>query len=125
MTGPDHTRDDAHLGAFFEAARAERPGIGDDLMARVMADAAAETGRQAYLAAARAPRRPGVWALMLATLGGQGAVAGLAAAAVTGLWVGLAPPATLQVLAPGLFGTAEAADLIPDIDSLLAFAAEG
>ncbi|HMO09534.1 MAG TPA: periplasmic heavy metal sensor [Paracoccaceae bacterium] len=128
MTRPDDHTDDALLGAFFDVARADRAAPGDALMSRVMADAAAEAGRRGHLAAARqAPAaRPGWRAALLAALGGHGAVAGLAAAAVAGLWVGLAPPSALTMLAPDLWGEAEdAADLIPDIDAVLAFASEG
>ncbi|HMO70678.1 MAG TPA: hypothetical protein PKC84_03375, partial [Paracoccaceae bacterium] len=83
MTRPDDHTDDALLGAFFDVARADRAAPGDALMSRVMADAAAEAGRRAHLAAARqAPAaRPGWRAALLAALGGHGAVAGLAAAA--------------------------------------------
>ena len=130
MTRPDDRRDDAHLDAFFAAARADRPDPDAALLARVMADAADETARRAHLAAVRRPaaarRGPGILAVLTAALGGQGAVAGLAAAGLAGLWLGLAPPAPLQALSPALWGAGDAAaELIPDIDRVLAFAAEG
>ena len=77
-------RDDA-LDALFAEARKAAPVPSDDLMARILADAETEA------AAREAPApRPRFWPSLLESLGGWPSLAGLAAAAVTGLWIGSA-----------------------------------
>ncbi|MFU1479405.1 hypothetical protein ACM25N_17460 [Roseovarius sp. C7] len=88
--------DEAGLELFFDAARAQRPVPGEDLMARVLTDAAALQPRQG---AARDP----LWARLVARwdglrrdMGGWPAMAGLATAAVTGIWVGSVAPEAIN-----------------------------
>lgn len=93
MTTPD--RDDSFLDGYFAAARDGAPEPSPDLLARVLADAGAEQARQA--AGTRdAAHRPGLWATMLAALGGWPALGGLATAGVAGLWLGISPPVALD-----------------------------
>ncbi len=82
------------------AARSEVAGEGwemsDALMARILADAAAEMPRPS----ADAGRR-GLWSALVSTLGGWPAVSGLAAATVAGIWLGAAPPPALDTFLAG------------------------
>lgn len=74
---------DDPLEAALAHARQARPEMPDCLLARVMADAEAEMPQ---------PRRLPVWRQIFGTLGGWPAMAGLAATACVGLWVGGAMP---------------------------------
>lgn len=83
------------LEAYFAAARAVPPAVPDDLMARVLADAAAENPLRAAPAAPRLARRESLWLQLVAALGGRGALAGMAAAGLAGVWIGFAQPLAL------------------------------
>lgn len=104
MTG-DH--DDQDLEAFFDAAR-DRAGPGDDLVARVLADAAAV---QAVGEVPAAPARAG-W---LEAIGGWITVSGLAAACAAGVAIGVMVPATLSAGFDTVLGT-QAADSFAGFD---------
>ena len=87
---------DATLDALFAAARAAPAPVPDALMARVLADAAAEMPRAAVPApAVRVVPAPGWIAALTGFLGGRSAVAGLAAAGLAGVWIGFAQPVAL------------------------------
>jgi len=108
----DHRGDG--LDVYFEAARAQAPGPSPDLLARVLADAEATQQAHPTAALARAPAsRPGIAARLYRLLGGWPAMAGLATAALTGIWIGPALP-------EGLVGAAETAYLV-DITPEMAF----
>lgn len=79
------------LEAAFDAARSSQPAPSADLMARVLADAQAVQAEQRMAPSARAPR--GVLQQFLEAMGGWPAVAGLSAAGVAGVWLGLGPMA--------------------------------
>jgi hypothetical protein len=97
MTNPNKdTLDD-----LFAASRAHQPAPGNDLMARVLADAA---GIQTGFATAAVPAQPGLWARMMDAIGGWPAVSGLAAATVAGVWVGVAPPNSIEDLTASYWG---------------------
>ena len=103
----ERERQEAMLDAVFDTARRQEVAPSDDLMARVLADAAAEQpvpGRQPVA-------RQGVFARLLENLGGWPAVSGLAAAGVAGLWVGLVPPAGVEDLAASAIGATETVPL--------------
>ncbi|WP_297771080.1 hypothetical protein [uncultured Roseovarius sp.] len=106
-------KDDAGEGldVFFEAARCQVPAPSPDLLARVLADA--DVAQQAHSAAFAAAPRQGIGPRLYRLLGGWPAMAGLATAALTGIWIGTALP-------EGLIGTAEAAYLV-DITPEMAF----
>jgi hypothetical protein len=96
-----HDRDEALFRDVIGAARAQQPAQpGEDLLARVMADADRELDTRA---AVRAPRRSAA-AAVWAALGGWAAVGPMAAAGVTGLWIGMSPPVGLSALSQGLLG---------------------
>lgn len=91
MTKPDE--DQLALDAFFAAGRAAAPDPSEALLARILADAAEVQVSATAAADARRGRGPfGLWAGLLAALGGWPAVAGLASAAVAGFWIGAAQP---------------------------------
>lgn len=114
------TRDnDTQLTSFFEAATEHAPRPSDELMARILADAAHVQGDRfsSQMPAARASRLSGI----LGVLGGWGALAGLATATVAGVWIGFAEPGGLGdytnlILPSSGYGVT---DLMPGIDSYL------
>jgi hypothetical protein len=99
-------RDDRALDAFFDAARRTPPAPTDALLTRVMADAAS------VQAAARrpAPRRRALPRLR-DVLGGWPAMAGLATAALAGLWSGTALPSSVT----GVDDAAYLVDITPEM----------
>ena len=104
---------------LLAGAKAGDPVPSAALMARVLADA---TRLQPALAAP--PRRPavrGFFASLIAAIGGGGALAGLATATATGLWIGVAQPAPFAVLTGAIWAGPEdvSVDLIPDLEGML------
>lgn len=91
MTTPEN---DDFLDAFFDDAKKSTPDMPDGLMARMMADAQAETDRRAKIAVATAPKS--FWSQIWGAVGGWPALAGLSAATLTGVWIGLNPPAAVS-----------------------------
>lgn len=89
---------DDMLNDIFATARAQTPKPDDLLMARVLADAARVSAPVPTIS------RPGFWARLSDTLGGWPAIGGLAAATVAGVWVGVAPPASVEDLAARMIG---------------------
>jgi hypothetical protein len=112
MSMSDKDQADGGLDVFFEAARAQGLGPSPDLLSRVLADAEATQHADPTATFAPAPC-PGIAARLYRLLGGWPAVAGLATAALTGIWIGTALP-------EGLLGTAEATYLV-DITPEMAF----
>ena len=117
-TEPLHSvADDAGLDALFAAARAAEAPVPGHLLARVLADADAHMPRPAPVAAPARPAASRGWlAGVLDMLGGRGAVAGLAAAGLAGVWIGFVQPVDLGRV--GLQSSAvDAVELYPaDID---------
>ena len=99
------------LGAFFAAARAQAAQPDTALFARVMADADAVQAGFAPASAATSDARGGTLRARLDViwhaLGGWPSMAGLSAATVAGIWLGVSPPAALGTVAPLLTGGAE------------------
>lgn len=111
-----HEHDDTALDALFAQARNDGPR--PDLMARVMADAAAIQAEVPDVAPP--PQSSGWLAVLLSGLGGWSAVSGITAAGVMGLSVGLYSPDTISDLLENDslswgFGTY---DLTPDVGDL-------
>lgn len=111
---------DSDLDDLLAAARADRPRPSDGLMARVIADADRLQPRAAPARPRAAPPRAGLWAWLSGAFGGPGALAGMAAATLAGLWVGVVQPAPLSTLT-GAFWPAESlsVELIPDVLAVL------
>lgn len=130
----DRMIDDAGLEAFFTAARAEAPVPSESLMARIVADAEAETAARAAAKARPARQsRPGLLAVALGALGGWPALAGMVTATVAGVWFGFAAPDEVNALAGGLLwgdvtsGTAsyDLEDILPGATGFAAILEEG
>lgn len=94
MRETDKHNADRVLETYFEAARKDCRAPSSELMARILADAA---DVQAGFPVARASgvRVGGFVRQLVQGLGGWPAVAGLAAAAVTGLWIGMSQSSAL------------------------------
>ncbi|MGH1368663.1 MAG: hypothetical protein ACRBCL_08595 [Maritimibacter sp.] len=102
MNNEDRLTDDA-LDAFFAAAKSDAPTPSDALMTAIMQDAirAAEGFEAVKTAPARGPKM-GLWATLMAVLGGWPAVAGMATATVAGVWIGAAAPQGVSSFAGGV-----------------------
>jgi len=101
---------DKELDDFFAAARGA-PEPSEDLMARVLADAAALQPEARGFAPVDVPQ-PGLWASVMEMIGGWPALSGVAAAGVAGLWLGVAPPASIEDFAAGVLGTGTAVNFV-------------
>ena len=112
--------EDAWLESHFRAERDNPAEPGADLLARVMADATAAQAGFARAGAGRpAPRRRAL-ADIVRALGGWPAAAGLSAATLAGLWIGIAAPDGLASVAVAVMGGGEAAYVI-DLDPAAGF----
>ncbi len=80
---------DETLNAFFSAAKAEAPDPSAAFIAQ-MAQAALDEQPRAALRDA-----PGFWVQLRQTLGGWPGIAGLVAASVAGVFIGVSPPESL------------------------------
>lgn len=114
---------DQDLEALFAQARTLDPVPSDDLVARVLMDAA--THRPAFApSVARPAARKGVGALFAAVFGGGlfggGAMAGMGTAMLAGLAIGLLQPAPVAAWTTAIFDDqAVSIDLMPAYDVLL------
>jgi hypothetical protein len=104
MTNPN----DDMLDDLFAQARGLDAQPSDALMARILTDADnVQTAMQPEQAAVAS----GPWTRFLDALGGWPAVSGLAAATVAGIWIGVAPPSSVQDLTASLMGDEVTVDL--------------
>lgn len=110
MNKTNHSPDDA-LDGFFAAGKAQTPEPSEALMAAIMADAMAVADTFDAQSAPVRPGRLGLWATLLAVLGGWPAVAGMATAAVAGVWMGVTPPQGVSDWAGGVLLPAQASSL--------------
>lgn len=108
---------EAELERALAAARAHPPEPSGDFMARLMADAEAAVPDAAAPAAAR-PARRGWLARAVAVIGGWPVVAGLAAAACAGLWIGVTAPAAVETALGAGAESFDVSDLLFDVDAL-------
>lgn len=103
------------LDTLFAAARRTQAEPSAEFLARILADAeAVQDGWHGSKAAPRGWRWPRIVALML---GGVGATAGMATAALAGMWIGFAQPEAVTVVT-GAWLTDQRVDLIPTYDFL-------
>ncbi|MFD1911517.1 dihydroorotate dehydrogenase [Halodurantibacterium flavum] len=117
-------REDAtSLDPFFAAMKTRTPAPGEDLMARILADA----DRLQPAPPAFAPRRSlrPRWREALSAFGGWQAVTGLVTATVAGLWLGLSPPAAVAGLAEGLWSQPVALELTDQYEIFADLLGEG
>ncbi|WP_458791286.1 hypothetical protein [Yoonia sp. MH D7] len=110
MTKPN----DEFLDDLFAVAQTRSPKVSDDLLARVLADAAS-----AQHVPVLAPKQSFI-AGFLDLIGGWPSVGGLAMAGVAGLWFGVSPPAAVSTWTADLFGTAVTVDLLGDTSEYFA-----
>ncbi len=110
---------DAALEQLFEAAQKNAPLPSGDLMARILADAAAE---QAKNQAQEAPRRaaPSPVLGLRAALGGWAGLSGLAGAVALGLMIGIFPPDGLTSYTDLVLGSGSTglSDYLPGLEGV-------
>lgn len=94
--------DDAFLEMHFEAARRQAPAPGKDVLQRILDDAETEQTSWTPSAVTPALPQPRGFGALLQALGGWPAAASLSSAAAMGLWIGIAPPDTLTLVAQDL-----------------------
>jgi len=107
--------------SFFAAAKDSELAPSTDLMARVLADAEA---LQPVVAAVSAPKQ-NAWAGFMDMIGGWPALSGVAAAGVAGIWLGVAPPTSLEQLTSDMLGTSTSVSLLSDIGGLVGETIDG
>ncbi|MEJ6399474.1 hypothetical protein [Yoonia sp. 208BN28-4] len=96
------------LDKMLDLAARRAPPVGDDLMSRVLADA-----YDLQPASQMVPKvRRSAWSSFRDLIGGWPAIGGLATAGVAGVWIGFAPPVSLENLAADLVGTTQEVDLM-------------
>lgn len=109
------------LDDLFAAMRAKAPVPSADLIARVLADAAALQPQPVTVA--RPAGRRGLFAAVAALFGGGPVLAGMGSAAVAGLLLGFVQPAPVSALTAMMEGTTTTAtsalDVSSSIDALL------
>jgi hypothetical protein len=104
MTDPN----DKMLDDLFAQVRGVAPVPSDALVARVLAEAKPPQ-------AASAPQaKPGFWERFSDMIGGWPAVSGLAAAVVAGIWVGVAPPSSVEDATAAFWGDEVSVSLFSD-----------
>ncbi|MFZ3581511.1 hypothetical protein ACOI1H_04970 [Loktanella sp. DJP18] len=111
--------DRAHkdLDALFAQGRSAGVVPSDDLMARVLADAARVQSATVRGNVRLPAGRRLAWLHDL--IGGWPAWGGVVAAGLTGLWVGVAPPASIEGFAATLIGTTQTVTFLPETDLTL------
>lgn len=109
------SEDDLEL--FFSAARQHRTEPDAELLARVMAasEEALADFEQTAQSSEVTVRSRGL-ASWIAAIGGWPAAAGLSTATVAGLWIGIAPPADLVLVAQSVLDTQDfsLSEMVPD-----------
>lgn len=107
---------EAELDALFSSARDQDTVPSMALMDRVMSDALAV---QALAETTAAPVKPARWwSGALAAIGGWPAMAGLATACVSGIWIGVNPPDMVTDSAYALFSLETDAYLVDVVPGL-------
>lgn len=99
--------DSLDLELWFSASRKHTADPSDDLLARVLGDAARMQPQAPGIMTA-APvlvPKPSLWAQFMNAIGGWSGLAGLGTATVAGLWIGISPPAMLQSVSSALTQT--------------------
>lgn len=105
--------DDQMLDDLFALGRSQTPTPSDALMARVIQDA-----QIAFVPDVQTPRSN--WTGLFDFIGGWPSIGGLAVAGVTGVWFGVAPPASVSILTTELIGTSVSYDLLDDTSTYFA-----
>ncbi len=114
--GNKHGQDDAFLETHFEAARRHAPVPGDDVVRSILEDAKAQQATLCDPQDKPIQRAPVGIKALLDALGGWPAAASLSSAAAVGLWIGLAPPDLLTLVAQDYFSAQTDGALAADAD---------
>ena len=100
------------LEKSFETAKRTPPEPSNDFMARVLSDGLAQQPAAAGVLNATPPKRgsivdrvTGMFTGLSDAIGGWPGFAGLATAAVTGVWIGISPPQSLSAPLNTVLGT--------------------
>lgn len=93
----DDTKAENNLEALFAEARQVPARPSEDLMAAILADAAAVQSELGTPPVTQPRERFSlrIWQQFVSAIGGWPAFGGLAAASMAGLWIGISPPAFL------------------------------
>jgi len=120
---PNESLSDAELGALFSAARAQKDDpLGSeilpsaDLFSTILSDA------EAHQPSAGTPppvAAPPIFAQLRDALGGWAGLGGLVAASLTGIMIGVSPPAAVTDVTTLLSGAAEYTGAASGFDALL------
>lgn len=105
--------DDKMLDDLFALGREQRPVPSNNLMARIAADAAVANAKVPIV-------KLTPWGSIFDFIGGWPSIGGLAVAGVTGIWFGIAPPASVATFTAELIGTTITVDLLDDTSSYFA-----
>ncbi|MCT8159583.1 hypothetical protein [Pseudoruegeria sp. SHC-113] len=113
----DRSEMDDELELFFSAGRAHAAQPSNDLLMKIAAEADAEAlAREALVAAQARPAPRGLWAGLVATIGGWPAMAGVLTASAAGFWIGFSAPAPLADGVSWLNDTAYVSDYLPSYE---------
>jgi hypothetical protein len=118
-----------HLEDLFAAARSEAPKLQTSLQAAMMADAERiQLDRAQALAASGLGESADpqglvqqLWQQFVSAVGGWPALGGLAAASLSGLWIGLTPPSFLPDPVESLASYSSGSQLLSDLDYDVSF----
>ena len=115
--------EDAGLDALFAEARRDVAAPSDALLARILADAAAEMPRAAPVTSAPSAAPGGGWfATLLGGIGGWGGIGGLATATLAGVWIGFSGQVggtTVTDYLASATGSTGTVELFPSADDFL------
>ncbi|MCE8009386.1 hypothetical protein [Aestuariivita sp.] len=96
------------LDALFEAASQSRPVADEAWLGRVAQDAESEIRRRA------GRRPPSFWQQISGVLGGWQGLGGMAVACGAGLWIGIAPPASLSDQVAVVLNTSSTVEILSE-----------
>ena len=96
------------LDALFEAASPNQPVPDEAWLARVARDAESEIRRRAR------QKPPTFWQQISGALGGWQGLGGMAVACGAGLWIGIAPPASLSDQVAVVLNTSSTVEILSE-----------
>ena len=115
----DKNNEFPELEGLFDAARQNKPVLSDDLHARIMSDAMSVMPSNVVSIPSD---NTSWWRRWLEPLGGWPALGGMVTACAAGIWIGIAPPASLPD--PIQFVQSADTDLFGEIELLTTLSEE-
>jgi len=112
----------SELEDFFAASKDAELTPSKELMARVLADASA---LQPEASGLPLTSKSSAWSGFMDLIGGWPALSGVAAAGVAGIWLGVAPPTSLEQLTSEVMGTSTSVSLLSDFGGLVGDVTDG